>query len=337
MIVRAALPLGPVMLDVAGKVLSDEDRARLRHPHVGAVILFARNYESPEQIAQLTAEIRSLRAPELLIGVDQEGGRVQRFRAGYTTIPSMGELGRDWDRDRTQAFARAQAAGFLIAAELASSGVDFSFTPVLDLDFGRSAVIGDRALHRNPNAVAHLAAALVEGLHAAGMAAVGKHFPGHGYAAADSHVELPIDDRPLAALVAADLVPFGALIAAKLDAVMPAHVVYPAVDMQPAGFSSVWLREILRGGLGFGGMVFSDDLCMAGALAAGDIVARADAACAAGCDMVLICNDPIAAATALDGWRPQVPVELAARAALMEGRAAVSAGSLSRQRQVSDS
>ena len=316
----AQLSRGPVFLDVAGTELTAEECERLAHPLVGGVILFARNYAEPAQLRALTASIRAVRDPALLIGVDHEGGRVQRFREGFTAIPAMRTLGALWDRDLPGAAQAARGLGATLATELRAHGIDFSFTPVLDLDFGRSAVIGDRALHRNPNAVAHLAAALVEGLHAAGMAAVGKHFPGHGYAAADSHVELPIDDRPLAALVAADLVPFGALIAAKLDAVMPAHVVYPAVDAQPAGFSSIWLREILRGRLGFAGMVFSDDLCMAGALAAGDIVARADAACAAGCDMVLICNDPIAAATVLDGWRPQVPAELAARAAAMAGR-----------------
>jgi len=319
MIVRAALPLGPVMLDVAGKVLSDEDRARLRHPHVGAVILFARNYESPEQIAQLTAEIRSLRAPELLIGVDQEGGRVQRFRAGYTTIPSMGELGRDWDRDRTQAFARAQAAGFLIAAELASSGVDFSFTPVLDLDFGRSGVIGDRAFHADPEAVTELATALIAGLARGGLTAVGKHFPGHGYAHEDSHVAIPVDPRSLDEIRARDLVPYQRL-ALVLGGVMPAHVSYPNVDPHPAGFSSFWLQRILREELRFDGAIFSDDLSMEGASVAGGIVARAEAALGAGCDMAVVCNRPAAADELLAGLRSTPGPGLGERLARLRAR-----------------
>jgi beta-N-acetylhexosaminidase len=285
------------------------------------VILFARNYASSAQLKALTAEIRALRAPELLIAVDHEGGRVQRFREGFTPIPPMRTLGEAWDRDVAGAAREATRLGWTLAHELAAQGVDFSFTPVLDLDYGTSAVIGDRAFHRNPNAVAHLGAALVAGLAAGGMAAVGKHFPGHGFVAADSHVDVPVDGRELAALRAADLVPFGALVAAGLAGIMPAHVIYSAIDPHPAGFSRLWLREVLRGQLGFDGLIFSDDLGMAGARGAGDMVARAEAACAAGCDMVLVCNDPAGADEVLDRWHPHAQPDLARRAAGMEGRA----------------
>ena len=297
---RIALPLGPVMLDVAGKSLADDDRARLLHPAVGAVILFARNYESPEQIAQLTAAIRVLRTPELLICVDHEGGRVQRFRTGYTRIPPMADLGRGWDRDPAAARRRAEAAGFLIAAELAASGVDFSFTPVLDLDFGRSGVIGDRAFHTDPVAVGELAGALIAGLARGGVSSVGKHFPGHGYAHEDSHVAIPVDPRSLDEIRARDLIPYQRL-AAVLGGVMPAHVAYPNVDPHPAGFSSFWLQDILRGELRFDGAVFSDDLSMEGASVAGSIVARAQTALRAGCDMAVVCNQPAAADELLAG------------------------------------
>jgi len=287
----AALPLGPVMLDVEGAELNDADRARLADPLVGGVILFKRNYVSPAQIATLTAEIRALRRPSLLIAVDHEGGRVQRFREGYTLIPAMAELGVLWDADRAAARSRAEAAGFVLASELAASGVDFSFTPVLDLDFGRSGVIGNRALHRNPDAVSDLAGGLIAGLARAGFAAVGKHFPGHGFAAEDSHAEIPTDPRPLTELQAADLVPYERL-RAQLAGIMPAHVIYPAVDRVPAGFSRIWLQDILRGELAFDGVIFSDDLSMEAAAVAGGIAARAGAALAAGCDMVLVCNRP---------------------------------------------
>ena len=314
------MPRGPVMLDVAGKTLTDEDRARLLHPLVGAVILFGRNYESPEQLLALTAEIRALREPRLLIGVDHEGGRVQRFRAGFTRIPPMRVLGQLWEQDRAQATAAAVAAGELIAGELSATGVDFSFTPVLDLDYGCSKAIGDRALHPDPEVVSELAAALMAGLRRHGSRAVGKHFPGHGFVVADSHHEVPVDERPLPDLLATDLVPFAALAKAGLEAVMPAHVIYPAVDDKPAGYSRVWVGEILRGRLGFDGLVFSDDLGMAGAFTAGDIVARADAAMAAGCDMVLTCNEPAAADELLSRLRPPPQPRLADRAARMEGR-----------------
>jgi beta-N-acetylhexosaminidase len=316
-----ALPRGPVMVDVAGLELTGAERDRLAHPLVGGVILFTRNYAAADQLQALCAAIRALRAPPLLIAVDHEGGRVQRFRTGFTELPPMRLLGEQWDRDPAAAAAAAMRVGGSIATELAAHGIDFSFTPVLDLDYGHSAIIGNRALHRNPNAVAHLAWALCQGLRAGGMAAVGKHFPGHGFVRADSHAELPVDERPLAVLEKADLVPFGALVRLGIEAIMPAHVVYPAVNALAAGFSRRWLQEVLRGRLGFDGLIFSDDLSMAGAQGQGDIVARAEAASTAGCDMVLVCNDPQAAAALLARWRPATAPDLARRTARMVHRA----------------
>ena len=315
-----ALPRGPVMLGMEDCALTAADRARLVHPLVGGVILFSRNFADCGQLDALTAEIHSLRTPALLIAVDHEGGRVQRFRDGFTAIPAMRTLGELWDRDVAAAATEAQRLGRIIASELRTHGVDFSFAPVLDVDFGTSGVIGDRALHDNPNAAAHLASSLRRGLNAGGCAAVGKHFPGHGFVVVDSHVDLPVDDRPLAALLAADLVPFAVLAREGLEAVMPAHVVYPAVDALPAGYSRIWLQDILRGRLNFDGVIFSDDLGMAGAHAAGDIVARADAAIAAGCDLVLTCNEFSAADDLLERWRPPPQPDLARRAAAMVGR-----------------
>jgi len=280
------------MLDPVGTALADEDVRRLRHPAVGGVILFARNYENPEQLAALTDDIRALREPALLIGVDHEGGRVQRFREGFTHLPPMRALGLAWDRDREAARAAAQAVGYIVGAELSAHGLDFSFAPVLDLDYGASSVIGDRALHYDPLAAGALGAALIRGLADGGMAAVGKHFPGHGFASADSHVAVPRDERTLAEIRRKDLAPYRPAIEAGLAGVMPAHVIYPQVDSAPAGYSRIWLREVLRGELGFEGLIFSDDLSMEGAATAGGVVERAKAAFEAGCDMVLLCNDP---------------------------------------------
>jgi beta-N-acetylhexosaminidase len=317
-----ALPRGPVMLDVAGLELTAAERERIAHPLTGGVILFARNYASPPQLKALTAAIRAVREPPPLIGVDHEGGRVQRFRDGFTKLAPMRSLGERWDRDPAAAAAEAERIGAGIASELSAHGVDFSFMPVLDLDHGNSAIIGDRALHRNPNAVAHLAWALCRGLREGGMAAVGKHFPGHGFVRADSHAEIPVDERPLAALENDDLVPFGALIRLGIEGIMPAHVVFPAVDSAPAGFSRIWLQDVLRGRLGFDGLIFSDDLSMAAAQGVGDVVARAEVACAAGCDMVLVCNEPAAADILLSRWRPAMRPNLARREARMAHRAA---------------
>lgn len=291
---------GPVVLDVKGTSLTADDRARLCHPLVGGVILFARNFESKAQVTALTREIRSLRAPPLLVSVDHEGGRVQRFRDGFTRLPPMRELGELWDLDVLGACKRATQIGRIIGSELRDVGVDLSFTPVLDLDYGRSEVIGDRSFHRDPRVVTMLTKNLMHGLLLAGMANCGKHFPGHGWAHADSHKEIPVDERELKQILADDAAPYGWLGEALLS-VMPAHVIYPKVDSAPAGFSKRWLREILRRKLGFSGLIFSDDLTMEGASVAGGIVDRANAALEAGCDMVLVCNRPDLADTLLDG------------------------------------
>lgn len=314
------LPLGPVMLDVAGKALSAEERELLLHPAVGGVILFTRNYESPEQLAALTADIRALRTPPLLIAVDHEGGRVQRFRPGFTRLPPMRLLGQAWERDNAAAVRAAHALGLVLAMELRAHGVDFSFTPVLDLDHGPSGVIGDRAFHRDPLVVVALAQALVEGLAQGGMGAVGKHFPGHGFAAADSHTAVPVDDRTLEALRIDDMVPFQALVSKGLTGIMPAHVIYPRVDEKPAGYSRIWLQRELRERMGFGGVIFSDDLSMVGAHSAGDIVDRARAALGAGCDVALVCNDPEAARRLVDGLDRRCPPTTLGALARLHGR-----------------
>ncbi|TMG76736.1 MAG: beta-N-acetylhexosaminidase [Betaproteobacteria bacterium] len=312
------MTLGPVMLDLAGPRLTAEERERLRHPSAGGVILFARNFESPRQLLALTTGIRALRRPELLIAADHEGGRVQRFQEGFTRIPPMRSLGERWEIDAAEARALADATGYVIAVELRSHGVDFSFAPVLDVDFGSSSVIGDRAFSDEPDVIAALAGAFVAGLTAGGAASVGKHFPGHGHVKADSHVDVPVDERGLGEIEAADLQPYRGLIANGLAGVMPAHVIYPAVDGRPAGFSRVWLKDILRGRLAFDGMIFSDDLSMEGASVAGGVVQRAEAALAAGCDMILVCNAPQAAHEVLDGLKTG-PLDRA-RAERMRGR-----------------
>ena len=314
------------MVDVGGLELTPDDIERLQHPQVGGVILFARNFAAPLQLIQLTHSIRELRSPALLIAVDHEGGRVQRFRHGFTAIPPMRALGKLWDRDPAQAIAAARGCGFVIGSELQAHGVDFSFTPVLDVDYGESGVIGDRALHSDPHAIAVLAEALQAGLNAAGMASIGKHFPGHGYVRADSHLEVPVDDRSLAEITAADLLPFQRLARSGMGGVMPAHVIYPKVDSKPAGFSSIWLQKILREKLGFPGIIFSDDPMMEGASTAGGVVARANAALNAGCDMALLCNDPRSADSLLEGLerRPVMPT-LAKRLERMRGKAISSA------------
>ena len=300
---KLRLPLGPAVIDVVGPALTDEDRNRLRHPAAGGVILFARNYENPEQLANLTSEVERLRDPALLICVDHEGGRVQRFREGFSAIPPMRALGKLWDRDRDAARDTARAIAYIVGAELAAHGVDFSFAPVLDLDYGGSSVIGDRALHFDPTAVGALGACVVKGFSDAGMGAVGKHFPGHGYAQADSHVAVPRDERKMVEIQKKDLVPFRMTIEAGLAGVMPAHVIYGQVDPEPAGYSKHWLQEVLRGKLGFQGIIFSDDLSMEGASVAGGVPERARAALAAGCDMVLLCNDPAGQDLLLDSLK----------------------------------
>jgi beta-N-acetylhexosaminidase len=301
------LPLGPVMVDLAGPTMSAEEREVLLHPAVGGVILFARNFAAPEKVVELVGAIHALRHPRLLVAVDQEGGRVQRFREGFTRLPPAGAFGAVYDQDPRRARALAEAGGWLMAAELRAVGVDLSFAPVLDLDYGVSRVIGNRAFHASPDAVTSLAHAFIGGMEAAGMAATGKHFPGHGAVAPDSHQMLPVDGRPLTAIEGLDLVPYRRLAGGRLAAVMAAHVVYSQVDQRPAGFSRLWLRDVLRGRLGFQGAVLSDDLSMAGAAVAGGPLERARAALGAGCDMALVCNAPEAAAAVLEGLERHGP------------------------------
>ena len=289
------MTIGPVMVDIKGTTLLPEEVERIAHPLVGGLILFTRNYESPKQLSALIHSIRKIKSDPLLIAVDHEGGRVQRFRDGFTRLPAMRELGRLWDNDKTQARNLCEKIGYVLGAELRAYDIDFSFTPVLDLDFGESSVIGDRAFHQDTEVVSELAYRLLRGLQEAGMATVGKHYPGHGYVKGDSHTEIPIDNRTLTDIRMADLLPFERMIHYGMTAVMPAHVIYPKVDAKPAGFSKIWLQKILREELRFEGVIFSDDLSMEGASTEGDIVARGYAALEAGCDMVLVCNDPKAA------------------------------------------
>ncbi|MGH8508683.1 MAG: beta-N-acetylhexosaminidase [Gammaproteobacteria bacterium] len=317
-------PLGSLMFDLQGPELLPGERDLLAHPAAGGVILFTRNYTSREQLARLVAEIHAVRDPPLLVAVDHEGGRVQRFRPGFTALPPCAVLGRHHDKDPQRAQAMSRECGWLMAFELRTLGVDFSFAPVLDLGNGVSEVIGDRAFHPNPRTVIRLAEAYLDGMHEAGMAGVGKHFPGHGSVAADSHCEIPVDSRSFEAIRSADLLPFAGLVRAGLDAVMPAHVIYPEVDTAPAGFSAVWLRQVLRKDLGFEGAIFSDDIDMAGARGAGTHSERAQLALAAGCDMVLMCNRPRALPVVLDALSGLPEPSAEARLARMRGRALAS-------------
>ncbi len=297
------MSLGPLMLGVSGLALTPEEREMLQHPLVGGVILFTRNYADPVQVEALVGEIHALRTPHLLVAVDHEGGRVQRFRNGFTRLPPMRDVGVIYGHDPRRAKGLAETIGWLMAVELRAVGVDFSFAPVLDLDHGVSGVIGDRAFHRNPEIVADLAHAYMSGMNRAGMAATGKHFPGHGAVAPDSHVDVAVDERSYNDIYLDDIVPFERMIHYGLAAIMPAHIIYPNVAPEPAGFSRFWMQEVLRKRLGFQGVIFSDDLEMEGASVAGDIVDRAHAALDAGCDMVLACNDFMAMAKLLDGMR----------------------------------
>ncbi len=293
-------PLGPVMLDLEGPTLTAAEKRLLREPSVGGVILFARNVENGYQVRKLCSDIRRVRA-DLLLAVDQEGGRVQRIKEGMTRLPAMARIGEWYHANPDDGLVLAKDAGWLLGMEMAACGLDLSFAPVLDVESGVSSVIGDRSFSRDPQHVAQLGGAFIQGLHEAGMAAVGKHFPGHGGVAADSHVALPVDDRPLDVIKQRDLVPFTQL-AAALDGVMPAHVIYSAFDSRPAGFSPHWLG-MLRESLSFKGCIFSDDLSMAGAHEAGGPKQRAQAALAAGCDMLLVCNDRAAALEVIEACR----------------------------------
>jgi beta-N-acetylhexosaminidase len=309
------MPHAPVVLDIAGTTLGAADRRRLKHPLTGGLILFARNWQDRSQLTALCAEIKALR-PDLLICVDHEGGRVQRFRTdGFTHLPPMRSLGEAWMKDALTATDAASAAGYVLGAELRACGVDLSFTPVLDLDHGPSGVIGDRAFHRDPRVVAMLAKSLMHGLLRSGTGNCGKHFPGHGYVAADSHTAVPVDGRSLKAILADDARPYEWL-STTLTSVMPAHVVYPKVDARPAGFSPRWLKDILRGQLGFTGAVFSDDLSMEGArhVAGRGELSYAEAAALAldaGCDMVLLCNQSVDGGEAVDALLAGLETEAA--------------------------
>ncbi|MBN3809018.1 beta-N-acetylhexosaminidase [Paraburkholderia sp. Ac-20347] len=297
---------GPVMLDVVGTSLNDDDVRRLAHPSTGGVILFARHYENRAQLVALTDAIRAVR-DDLLIAVDHEGGRVQRFRTdGFTVLPAMGRIGALWDKDVLLATKLATSVGYILASELRACGIDLSFTPVLDLGYGQSKVVGDRAFHRDPRVVTLLAKSLNHGLALAGMANCGKHFPGHGFATADSHVAVPVDERPLESILGEDALPYDWL-GLSLAAIMPGHVIYPKVDEKPAGFSHVWVKEILRDRLRFPGAIFSDDLSMEAARQGGTLAQGARAALDAGCDMVLICNQPHEAEKVLDALRTEEP------------------------------
>ena len=304
---------GRLMLDVQGLALTDEEKQILRHPEVGGLILFTRNYQNKAQLAALIAEIRA-QNPTILIAVDHEGGRVQRFREGFVRIPAMRKLAELWRVEPTQAEQLAEKTGWLMAAELVELDIDISFAPVLDVDWSRSEIIGDRAFGESAEQIISLTSQFMKGMHRAGMAATGKHFPGHGWVVADSHLDIPCDERSFAALCDVDLKPFQALIDEGLEAIMPAHVIYEQLDSKTAGFSSFWLKECLRKEMGFKGVIFSDDLSMQGATSVGGYEARTEAALEAGCDMVLVCNDPEGAKQVLNylesiGSTPTVSVE----------------------------
>lgn len=311
---------GPVMFDLEGLSMTDDERQMLRHPAAGGVILFARNFESPDQLLALTREIHEARKPRLLIAVDQEGGRVQRFKEGLTRLPRASWYGERYDKNPIQAREDAQALGWLMASELRCLGIDFSFAPVLDLCTSCSRVIGDRGFHRRPDVVTDIASHWMKGVREAGMANVGKHFPGHGSVEADSHVELPVDHRRFEDLLMEDLIPFERLIGHALEAVMPAHVIYDQIDPLPAGFSPFWLKKVLRERFDFQGVIFSDDLDMAAAGVAGDYRQRARSALQAGCDMVLVCNNRPAALQVLDELKDYSNLTSQARLVRMHGR-----------------
>jgi len=296
--------LGPLFIDIEGVELTAEDREILQHPMVGGVIYFSRNFESREQIIHLTSSIKALRQPELLIAVDQEGGRVQRFRRDFTVLPSANTIGAAFNEHPEDGLDYAYQHGWLMAAELRTVGIDFSFAPVLDLDYGRNSAIGDRAFHHDPEVVSRIAREYIKGMNAAGMLATGKHFPGHGWANEDSHVAIPKDERDFNTIMRHDVIPYSQLYQDQLSAIMPAHVIYAKVDTLPACFSAKWLQDVLRKKIGFQGLVISDDLSMEGAsIVAAAIPERGLAALEAGCDMVLLCNHRAAAITTIDNLK----------------------------------
>ena len=314
------MALGPIMLDLRGTTLEQDEREVLKHPLVGGIILFSRNFKSLEQLSVLVDSIHAIREPRLLVAVDHEGGRVQRFQEGFTQLPACHLIGEQYDDDCTYGASLAEKAGWLMAVELRAVSVDFSFAPVLDLYKGISQVIGDRSFHKDPERVAILARRYMDGMKRAGMVAVGKHFPGHGAVKEDSHHAIPIDYRCYEDIQMDDLIVFERLIHAGLAAIMPAHVIYPTVDDKPAGFSSIWLKEILRGQLRFQGTIFSDDISMAGAEFAGDYVERTVSALDAGCDMVLVCNNQQSAIDILDKLKRNPDPASQVRLIRMHGR-----------------
>lgn len=313
------MTLGPLMVDVAGTALDAEEREMLRHPLVGSVILFTRNYSDPQQLAALVAEIHSLRSPALIVGVDHEGGRVQRFRPGFSVLPSARRIGHEYDADAKAGLALARELGWLMAAELRGVGIDLSFAPCVDLDYGVSEVIGDRAFHARPAAVGALAVAYMHGMRDAGMIATAKHFPGHGAVVADSHHAVPVDRRALEDLEP-DLAPYRLLIANGIAGIMVAHVVFPEVDSLPASVSRRWVRGVLRDELRFQGVVFTDDLSMQGAAAAGDVITRAQLALDAGCDVLPVCNQRASVLALLDGLKEKPDPASSLRLVRLRGR-----------------
>lgn len=322
------------MLDLEGTELTAAETEILRHPSVGGVILFSRNYESLDQLSALVDAIHALRDPHLLIGVDHEGGRVQRFREGFTRLPATRQFGHLYDQHQHKAREQASEAGWLMASELRSVGIDFSFAPVLDLDFGRCGVIGDRAFHSQADAVYQLCHSYIKGMAEAGMAAVGKHFPGHGYVEEDSHIAIPVDHRDFDTLYQQDMLPYRKLVHDSLAAIMPAHIIYDRVDSAPAGFSRRWLQDILRQQLQFQGVIFSDDLNMQGASVAGDRFSeRAESAIAAGCDIILACNNRDGALDILENFSYHDDPVRHLRVARMHGRQAISRHELIRSRR----
>ncbi len=298
------MTLGPLMIDIAGYELTAEDKKILSHPLVGGVILFARNYKDIDQLQRLITAIKQIRDPQLVIAVDHEGGRVQRFREGFTRIPAMRKFGEIFHENKLSALSLTEQCGWILAAELLAIGIDFSFTPVLDLDYGVSEVIGDRSFNADNKVVAELATALMTGMQHAGMSAVAKHYPGHGAVVADSHVDIPVDDRDFNTIEQNDIAPFIDLIKQNVAGIMPAHVIYSQVDKKPAGFSDIWLKQLLRQKYHFNGVIFSDDLIMAGASIIGDYIERAHQALLAGCDILLVCNNRDAVKTILDNFSP---------------------------------
>ena len=315
------MSLGPIMLDLEGQQLNSTERELLQHPLVGGVILFSRNYSDLEQLTELVSAIHAVRSPHLLVAVDHEGGRVQRFREGFTRLPPARRIGVLYDTHHQRAKDLAHQCGWLMGSELRSVGIDFSFAPVVDLDYGQSGVIGDRAFHRDPEAVYELAYAYMQGMRDAGMAAVAKHFPGHGAVSADSHVAIPVDERDFALIYQQDILPFRKLIQNNVAAIMPAHVIYEKVDTRPAGFSRKWLQDVLRRQLHFSGVIFSDDLSMQGASVAGEHYhQRAQAALAAGCDVALVCNNRAGALDILNNLQFEDNPVQHARLARLHGR-----------------